>query len=202
MVWEGQQPTTARKQVQNCIAALRRRLVLAGAPQSLIETRPEGYQLNIEPRTLDATVFVERVATARRLATTGQIEETTAHYRSAMQMWRGPVLDDLDSLVFTTRAAWLTELRLAASEECFELTLRHGGHGRIVSELIQLCAEYPTRERLHGQLMLALDRDGRNRDALDVYRRLRRRLTREMDVGPSPEIAGIYRRLSAHASVA
>ncbi|MFI7080555.1 BTAD domain-containing putative transcriptional regulator [Micromonospora sp. NPDC049903] len=184
------------------MAALRRRFTQAGAPPSLIETKPEGYQLNIDPRALDATVFVEAVTVARQSATIQPVEQALGRYRAAMGMWRGPVLDDLDSLVLTAQAAWLTELRLSAAEEHVELALRSGGHGRIVSDLIRLCAEYPARERLHGQLMLALDRDGRNRDALDVYRRLRRHLSREMDVDPSPELARLYRRLSAHASAA
>ena len=53
--------------------------------------------------------------------------------------------------------------------------------------------EQPFRERRWAQLMLALYRSGRQRDALDAYQRARRLLVDELGVEPGPEL----RRLEA-----
>ncbi|MBE1492781.1 AfsR/SARP family transcriptional regulator [Plantactinospora soyae] len=194
-VWDVYPPSTARKQVQNCVAALRGRLVRAGAPDTLLETRPSGYQLNVRPEDLDARVFVGRVSAARESAAAGRFEEATAHYRSALGMWRGPVLDDLDSQAVAASAAWLTELQLTASEEFFDLELECGRHERIVGDLIKMCAEFPARERIQGQLMLALHRSGRQVDAILVYRQLCRHLAEELGVVPSADILRLHDQL-------
>jgi DNA-binding SARP family transcriptional activator len=199
-VWDAQCPSTARKQVQNCVAALRRRLVRAGAPERILEHRPSGYQLNIDPDALDARVFVDRVSTARMATAAGRFDEAAVHYRVALAMWRGPVLDDLDSQTVAASAAWLAELQLTASEEWFDLELRAGRHERVIGDLLQLCAEFPARERLHGQLMLALHRSGRQVDAYNAYRQLRRHLADELGVHPSADLVRLRDHLLARSA--
>jgi DNA-binding SARP family transcriptional activator len=194
-VWDTHRPATARKQVQNCVAGLRRRLLRAGAPERILETRPCGYQLNIGRDELDARVFVDRVDTARLATADGRPDEATLHYRVALSMWRGPVLEDLDSQTVAASAAWLAELQLSAAEEFFELELGAGRHERIVGDLMRLCAEFPTRERLHGQLMLALHYSGRQVDAHTVYRRLHHHLAEELGVDPGADLLRLRDRL-------
>ena len=64
----------------------------------------------------------------------------------------------------------LDELRLAALERRIEADLELGRHAELVAELEALVGLHPLRERLCGQLMLALYRSGRQADALAASR--------------------------------
>ena len=71
------------------------------------------------------------------------------------------MLADLADYAFIRpEAARLEELRLAAVEARIDADLALGRHDALTAELEQLVAEHPLRERLHGQLMLALYRCG------------------------------------------
>src|SRR5215213_6617630 len=63
-----------------------------------------------------------------------------------------------------------------------------GHHAALIGELEALVAEYPLRERIRGQLMLALYRSGRQAEALKAYHDGRRALVDELGIEPSPEL--------------
>src|SRR2546427_721013 len=65
----------------------------------------------------------------------------------------------------------LEELRMAALERRFDAELALGRHATLAGELVELAAGQPLRERLRGQLMLALYRSGRQAEALEAYQR-------------------------------
>ena len=95
------------------------------------------------------------------------------------------MLADLADYAFTRpEAARLEELRLAAVEARIDADLALGRHDALTAELEQLVAGHPLRERLHGQLILALYRGGRQADALAAYRRVRDLLAGELGIDP------------------
>ena len=61
------------------------------------------------------------------------------------------------------------------------------------SELQPLVSAHPLRERLRGQLMLALYRSGRQADALEVFRSGRRLLDEELGLKPDDELQRLER---------
>jgi streptogramin lyase len=67
-----------------------------------------------------------------------------------------------------------------------------------VAELEKLVGEHPLRERLIGELMLALYRAGRQSEALAVYRTARDRLVEQLGLEPGPDLRESERRILVH----
>jgi hypothetical protein len=89
-------------------------------------------------------------------------------------------------------------MRLAATEDRVEALLRLGRHGELLGQLESLVTAHPLRERLRGQLMLALYRSGRQADALQAYRDGRRLLNDDLGLEPGPELQRLERAILAH----
>src|SRR4029453_7182099 len=114
----------------------------------------------------------------------------------ALGLWRGPALAEFaDQPWAPAHAGRLGELRRAATEPLVELRLAAGGHAGLVGELEGLVAAHPTRERLRGQLMVALYRSGRQADALGAYQRTREVLAEELGIDPSPELQRLHHQI-------
>lgn len=191
--WDGEPPATATKQVQNCVSALRERLGDAGP--RLIVTDGPGYRITVTEEQLDLLRFTKGVAEARRLAERGALRDAVREMRAALKLWRGPVLDGLDVHALAGRTARLAEQRLDAFEACADWQLALGQHREVVDELAEVVTEHPLRERAHAQLMLALDRAGRQADALQVFVRLRGKLAEELGIDPGPDVRELHERI-------
>jgi DNA-binding SARP family transcriptional activator/tetratricopeptide (TPR) repeat protein len=199
-VWEDDPPSTAKRQIQNCVGTLRRLLTEVAAPAAPVAGRPLihaeglGYRIAPGPGALDAQVFTDRVAGALALAE-DRPAEAADQLRSALGLWRGTALLGLSGRAVEAAATRLEEQRLAAHEQCVELEVRLGRHDALVGELTGLVATHPLRERLVGHLMLVLHRCGRQADAFHAYHRLRALLADELGIGPSPAIQQLYARI-------
>ncbi|MGY5035990.1 AfsR/SARP family transcriptional regulator [Streptomyces sp. 900116325] len=186
-VYDESPPATARAQLQISISALRRLFGSHGV-SDIITTHPQGYMVRADDSSLDALHFGGLVGRARKLRAAGQREEAAATYRQALGLWRGIALEGMHSEVIQSGASKLTEKRTAATEESIQLELALGNHSALVSELLGLVDEFPLRERLRGQLMLALYRSGRQAEALQVYRDTRQWMLDELGVEPDPRL--------------
>jgi DNA-binding SARP family transcriptional activator len=191
-VWGEQPPDTARRQVQNCVSALRRVLRENPEAEPLIVADDYGYQIRPAEGGLDAETFADGVAAGTRLASEGRTEQAVTRLRDALALWRGPALLGLRGWVIERAAASLEEQRLAALELRFELELTLGRHAEVVAELSAAVAEQPLRERLVGYLIQALHRAGRQAEAIYAYQRLRKDLDEELGIDPSPATQHLY----------
>jgi Bacterial transcriptional activator domain len=116
--------------------------------------------------------------------------------REALALWRGPALVDVRDEIFAQHASLhLEEERLGVLEDRIAADLTEGCGAELVSELERLVREHPLRERLQGQLMLALYRAGRQADALEAYQRARRTLMDELGLEPSPRLQKLELRI-------
>jgi DNA-binding SARP family transcriptional activator/tetratricopeptide (TPR) repeat protein len=190
VVWDEKPPATARSQVQICVSALRHVFAELGV-ESPIVTKPPGYLLKVTDGQLDSQMFTHLVAEAAEAERDGQLAEAAALLRRAMSLWRGPALGGDPGPALSNVAVRLEEARLNALESCVDLELKLGRHQLVIGELSSLVAEYPLKERLRGQLMVALYRAGRPAEALEVYRAGWRILVDELGMEPSEELRNL-----------
>jgi DNA-binding SARP family transcriptional activator len=122
-------------------------------------------------------------------------DEAAELLRQALGLWRGPPLAELDGSFARPERARLDEQRLSALEQRIAADLELGRHAQLVPELEGLVRAHPLRERLRGQLMLALYRCGRQAEALDVYRTGRRLLDEELGLEPGEELRRLERAI-------
>jgi basic membrane lipoprotein Med (substrate-binding protein (PBP1-ABC) superfamily)/DNA-binding SARP family transcriptional activator len=163
----------------------------------VLQTRDHGYVLNVSAGSVDASRFEEQVSEAGRLARE-DAEAAAELLRGAEAEWRGRPLEGLDADFATVEAARLDELRISALEDRFDLDLRQGVVGHLASEIEAVTQEHPYRERLVGQLMLALYRSGRQADALRTFERFRRTIGEDLGIDPSPELVRLEEQILLH----
>ncbi len=189
-LWGADAPRSALGSLQNAVYSLRK----AVGPDVLL-TEPPGYRLALEAERVDALRF-ERLLEEARAAPAGTRGALLA---DALALWRGPALDDLAFEPFAgAEIVRLDGLRLDAEEERLAGELGLGRHDHLVPELESLVTANPLRERLRGQLMLALYRSGRQAEALEVYRAARLALADELGLDPSPELQRLERAILRH----
>ncbi|OXM67412.1 AfsR family transcriptional regulator [Amycolatopsis vastitatis] len=193
-IWDENPPATAVKQVQNCISTLRDKL---GADRGVIVTDGRGYRIVIGDEELDASRFQCLVRTAHQLASDGDAAAAVATIRRALRLWRGPALDGLGAHALSGLIAQLDEQRIRAVERCADWHLELGEYEKVIDQLTDLIALHPLRERPHAQLMTALDRVGRQADALTVFHDLRARLVDELGVDPGSELHELHAKILA-----
>ncbi len=191
-LWGEDLPAHAVNALQGRISRLRRALADAGLPEALVTTRRPGYLADVDPDWVDAHRFIRLVQQARRRAEQNAPVEAIGLYDDALALWRGdPLAEFVGEPWARAEISRLAALRMAAIEERNTLRLVLGQHAELVAELEDLTARYPLQERLHGQLMLALYRSGRQAEALAAYQRVRQVLDDELGLEPSAELRAL-----------
>ena len=154
-LWGEDAPRGAVKTVQVHVSRLRK--ALGDSSGALLATTPAGYRLTLEPEGLDAGRFERAVAAGRDLLAAGDADRAASLLRAALAEWRGAPLEEFGWAPFAPmEMRRLEELRLEAVELRVEADLAAGRRAELVPELQQLTTAHPSRERLHGQLMVAL----------------------------------------------
>jgi len=186
VVWGESAPPTVVNSLQTHIWYLRGVL---GSRDAIVARAP-GYLLNLRGDGTD-------VGAAERLLRQGRQAADPARsvrdLRAALALWRGPPLADV------TGSAWLQEqsrqLDSLADEvrrALMEARLAAGEHAELVLSLERMAAEEPLDEQVHGQLMLALYRCGRQADALAVFGQLRAALAEQLGIDPSSMLRDLH----------
>lgn len=195
VLWGDRPPPSARVAVQNHVMRLRRSLADVG---SRIRTQPPGYLIRAEADEVDVTRFEAHADAARAAARERAWGAAAAQAGAALALWRGEPLADVGSDVLASHEGpRLAEMRLQALETRVEADLHLDRHAEVIAELRQLAAAHRLRERLHGLLMLALYRDGRQGEALAAYQQARAVLVEELGTEPGAWLSEVHQQILA-----
>ena len=194
-LWGSDPPGHPANALQVVVSRVRKALQIQAGTSRLV-TRKPGYVLDVRAEELDAGRFRRLVDEARRAdppRARGLLEE-------ALGWWRGPALAEFAAEGFAREEiARLDEERIRAVELKADAELALGRHAELAGELTALVAASPLRERLRGQLMLALYRSGRQGEALRVFQDGRRVLVEELGVDPGPELQELHQQILLQA---
>ncbi len=185
-IWGERPPSDAANALQRLVSRLRKVL-----PEGLVEGQTNGYRLRVEPDAVDAVRFERLVGQARN----DEDPRRVRLLREALALWRGAAMQDVglqDSAAFDAAVTRLERLRLTAMEDRFDAEISLGHGVDLVTELTDLAAAHPLRERLVAALMRALVAAGRDAEALLVYQRTREALADALGVDPSPELSALH----------
>jgi DNA-binding SARP family transcriptional activator len=182
LLWSDGPPADAGKALQIHVSRLRRAL----APDEVVQTRPGGYLVAAESGSFDLPRFEALAARGRALLAAGDPTRARDTLAEALALWRGAPLTEFAAEPFArAEMGRLEELHASVVEDRVEADLALGVHTALVPELEMLVARHPLRERLRGQLMLALYRSGRQAEALQAYRDARDALVEDLGIDPS-----------------
>lgn len=181
-LWALRPPAAPRARVQGMISSLRRKIGDA------LVTRDPGYLLALPPAACD----LKRCEDLARQAARAEPAEAAAKLREALALWHGEPLGGVAVPGVETDRVRLAELRACLLEDCFEAELALGRHAELVRELVTAVAEHPLRERLTGQLMVALYRSNRRAEALLAFQALRGRLAEELGSDPCADVRDLH----------
>ncbi|TQJ25273.1 DNA-binding SARP family transcriptional activator [Micromonospora sp. A202] len=197
-VWPDDPPANGPNVVQKYVAGLRRVLEPDRSPRTpgqVLSLTDAGYLLRVDPEAVDAVRFERGVQAARRRHESGVTEQALAELTAALDLWHGEPFTGFSGAVFEAARHRLVELRAVALETRAELKLESGRHRELVGELVELVAEFPVRERLRHQYMLALYRSGRQAEALAAYRDIDSLLREEYGIGPGEALRELHGRI-------
>ncbi|GAA1869174.1 BTAD domain-containing putative transcriptional regulator [Asanoa iriomotensis] len=186
-LWGDDPPVSARRNVQLYVHRLRRTL---GADR--VVASAAGYAL-LPGEEFDAATFRALAAAGNEALLAGNVPQATRDLRTALDLWRGPVLPEFDDCeIVAEEARRLEQQRLSVYEQWAQAALDLGGHADIASELTDLVHAHPYRESLRASLMLALYRTGRQAEALELFRATRALMDEQLGVEPSPALQRLH----------
>jgi DNA-binding SARP family transcriptional activator/streptogramin lyase len=199
-LWGARPPPTAAKGLQVYVSQLRKELQNGADRDGVLVTRANGYLLVLGPGDVDVHRFERAVDAGERALAAGELDRAAERLREGLALWRGPPLADFAYEPFAQQEiARLEELRLVALEQRIDADLALGRHAQVIGELEALLRDHPVRERIRGQLMLALYRCGRQAEALEAYRDGRRRMNDELGLELGPELRELEAKILAQS---
>ncbi|MFG3107185.1 AfsR/SARP family transcriptional regulator [Streptomyces tendae] len=197
-LWDGFPPRTATTALQVYVSNLRKILGEGGSrsEQSSILTRPPGYAFSLAGHDSDPRQNEPEREEAGRLEARGDVEGASELLPQALKLWRGRALADVRCTPrLTAEARRLDELYMTSYEKSVELDLKLGRHAELVGGLYASAGEYPSRERVHEYLMVALYNAGRPSEALRLYSSIRNSLSEQSGIAPSHRLRSLQRAI-------
>jgi DNA-binding SARP family transcriptional activator len=193
LLWGDEPPASSAANLKTYMWELRRVLPEPAGGGRRIESRRGEYRLAADRAEVDLLRFEDLLADGRKALTAGDLAAAVEDLTQATRLWRGEPLENVAlPATLVAEQSRLDEQRWSAIEDLHEARLALGQHAEVVADIGQAVARQPLRERLWGQLMIALYRCGRRAEALDAFGELRRRLDEELGIRPGPAVAELH----------
>ncbi|MQA07485.1 MAG: SARP family transcriptional regulator [Pseudonocardiaceae bacterium] len=199
-LWADEPPRSARTTMQTYVYQLRRFIEKnrrTGTDDNMqLLTKLPGYVLRIDTARIDVYVFQRLCQQGHEQIQRGQHNEAARTLRTALSLWSGPPLANVDCGPWLSAyAVELQEQKRNAHHLRIQAEIEAGMHRELIGELRSLVTSNPFDEGLHGQLIRVLDRSGRRHDALAAYRTLRATLNKELGLEPCTELQRLHHQL-------
>ncbi|MFI6072095.1 BREX system ATP-binding domain-containing protein [Actinoplanes sp. NPDC051343] len=182
IVWNDEAPAGRANTLQRHVSYLRQ---MVGGRDAIV-SRPPGYVMDLPPGSVDAE---QAAGLVQRAQQSSDPDARVRWAQEALRLFRGAPLIEVNDLPWLREEAQrLDGLRVQAVRTMVDGRLALGQHAELLPELQRLAREFPLDEHVHGQLILALYRSGRQTEALDAYGRVRRTLDDEFGIEVGPEL--------------
>lgn len=194
-LWNEAPPRSSQTTLQTYVLQLRRGFARSldvpadEISRVLLRTANGGYQLNLESAQFDLRDYRAYETIGADHLRSGDDEGAVRTFASALALWRGDALLDVDhGRLLEAEVAQLEQSRMTMLELMLDSELRLGRHREVLSELASLVVQFQFHEDLYALYMLALHRSGYRTKALDMFGRLRTALRSELGIEPSPKL--------------
>ena len=199
MLWSKELPQNVTATLATYVSVMRRALEATGQPgRDLVVTETEAYRFAVE----NADVDLDRFDQLAERAASAPTREKRRLLNEALALAHGDVLED------EPYADWAEDIRgtyrarvLAAHLDAAEAALAERDHDAALRHAEAAVAIDGFSERAHRLAMLALYALGRQHEALDGYRRLRRLLDDDLGLEPMPETNALHASVLRHEDV-
>jgi DNA-binding SARP family transcriptional activator len=180
-IWGENPPRSAHKTLYSYLSRLRR--VLPACCVRVVH-RGGGHVAEVDVAAIDVYRFRRLVARARA----GGPEDAAPLLSEALRLWRGEAFSEPGTPWFGRLREVVAVERQSAEMSLNEVLLRQGREAELLPHLMLQDSARPFDERLGAQLMVALHRLGRSKEALDHYQKVSRRLAEELGLAPGPAL--------------
>ncbi|MFC0032715.1 BTAD domain-containing putative transcriptional regulator [Micromonospora chaiyaphumensis] len=199
LLWDEEAPVSAANVVHRHVGMLRR-LLEPGLPTRSVGRHLfrelSGYRLRADEESLDLLRFRSLSRRAAASLQDGDPEAALRHALDGLRLWRGRCAAGLEPASLRHPAFLAVEdERAQAVREAADAAEQCGRMGAVLGPLRQAAEQHPLDELLQSRLLLALAADGRQAEAVEMYRVVRRRLAEELGVDPGEELREAYDRL-------
>jgi SARP family transcriptional regulator, regulator of embCAB operon len=197
-VWGDDPPENGANVVQKYVAGLRRVLEPDRAPRSpgeLLALTGSGYVLRTAESAVDVGEFLSALTRSSTERAAGRLADASETLRVALALWRGEALAGLTGPVFEAARARFAEARATAWEKWADIELARGLDTALIPDLARVIEEFPLREGLRAQLMIALHQAGRQAEALAAFRDAREYFLDEFGAEPGERMQEAHRKI-------
>ncbi|MFJ8080986.1 SAV_2336 N-terminal domain-related protein [Streptomyces sp. NPDC096205] len=163
-------------------------------PDAALATRPDGYAVHTSADQVDVVRCDALVRRAEEARLAGDLTNAHAHITDALGLWHADaVLHNVPGPAARTARTRLLQLHLTLCRTRAELDLDLGEVDRAAADLAGLVRAHPAREDFRRLYLIALRRQGRTAQALEVFEEY------EVSGGRSPELLELGRELREEA---